>query len=74
MAALTKKQKSLMSKHGEHHSAKHMQDMNKSMQQGKSAGTSRSKEESTISDKSYSNMKAGFPKKKKKSLISKGQG
>ncbi len=52
MAALTKKQKSLMSKHGEHHSAKHMQDMNKS----------------------YSNMKAGFPKKKKKSLISKGQG
>lgn len=40
----------------------------------KSAGTSRSKEESTISDKSYSHMKAGFPKKKKKSLISKGQG
>jgi len=40
----------------------------------KSAGTSRSKEKSTITDKSYSNMKAGFPKKKKKSLISKGQG
>ena len=40
----------------------------------KAAGTSRSKEESTISDKSYSDMKAGFPKKKKKSLISKGQG
>jgi len=36
MASLTKKQKSLMSKHGEHHSPKHMQDMNKSMQQGKS--------------------------------------
>ena len=36
MASLTKKQKSLMSKHGEHHSAKHMQDMTKSMQTGKS--------------------------------------
>ena len=36
MASLTKKQKSLMSKHSEHHSAKHMQDMTKSMQQGKS--------------------------------------
>ena len=31
----------------------------------KKAGTSRSKSKSTISDKSYSNMKAGFPKKKK---------
>jgi hypothetical protein len=36
MASLTKKQKSLMSKHGKHHSSKHMQDMTKSMQQGKS--------------------------------------
>lgn len=32
----------------------------------KRAGTSRSKKKSTISDKSYANMKAGFPKKKKK--------
>ena len=40
----------------------------------KAKGISRSKEKSTISDKSYANMKAGFPKKKKKSLISKGQG
>ena len=32
----------------------------------KKAGTSRSKKNSTISDKAYANMKAGFPKKKKK--------
>ena len=32
----------------------------------KKAGTSRSKKNSTISDKAYNNMKAGFPKKKKK--------
>jgi hypothetical protein len=32
----------------------------------KKAGTSRSKSNSTISDKAYKNMKAGFPKKKKK--------
>ncbi len=32
----------------------------------KKAGTSRSKSKSTISKKSYDNMKAGFPKKKKK--------
>ena len=32
----------------------------------KKAGTSRSKKKSTISAKSYANMKAGFPKKKKK--------
>ena len=32
----------------------------------KKAGTSRSKKESTISDKAYANMKAGFPKKRKK--------
>ena len=31
----------------------------------KAAGTSRSKKKSTISDKSYASMKAGFPKKKK---------
>tara|TARA_R100000935_G_C2807958_1_gene153607 strand:+ start:548 stop:697 length:150 start_codon:yes stop_codon:yes gene_type:complete len=37
----------------------------------KKAGTSRSKAKSTISDKSYSNMKAGFPKKKKKTLLKK---
>lgn len=32
----------------------------------KKAGTSRPKSKSTISAKSYANMKAGFPKKKKK--------
>ena len=32
----------------------------------KKAGTSRSKKNSTISDKAYKNMLAGFPKKKKK--------
>mgnify|MGYP003648929986 CR=1 FL=1 len=31
----------------------------------KKAGTSRSKSKSTITKKSYSNMKKGFPKKKK---------
>ena len=35
----------------------------------KAAGTSRTKKKSTISDKSYANMKAGFPKKKKKSMM-----
>ena len=30
----------------------------------KKAGTSRPKSKSTISNKAYSNMKAGFPKKK----------
>jgi len=36
----------------------------------KKAGTSRSKAKSTISDKAYANMKAGFPKSKaKKSLM-----
>ena len=29
------------------------------------AGTSRSKKKSTISDKAYANMKAGFPNSKK---------
>ena len=32
----------------------------------KKAGTSRTKKKSTISAKSYANMKAGFPKKKRK--------
>ena len=32
----------------------------------KKAGTSRSKKNSTITPKAYKNMKAGFPKKKKK--------
>jgi hypothetical protein len=32
----------------------------------KAAGTSRTKKNSTISSKAYANMKAGFPKKKKK--------
>ena len=31
----------------------------------KKSGTSRSKKKSTISAKAYSNMKKGFPKKKK---------
>ena len=30
------------------------------------AGTSRSKSKSTVSAKAYANMKAGFPKKKRK--------
>lgn len=30
------------------------------------AGTSRPKSKSTVSDKAYANMKAGFPKKKSK--------
>ena len=32
----------------------------------KKKGTSRSKKKSTISKKAYANMKAGFPKKKRK--------
>ena len=32
----------------------------------KKKGISRSKKKSTITDKAYANMKAGFPKKKKK--------
>ena len=32
----------------------------------KKAGTSRPKSKSTVSAKSYANMKVGFPKKKKK--------
>ena len=44
------------------------------MNRKKAKGTSNPPSKSTISDKAYANMKAGFPKKKKKSLISKGQG
>ena len=41
------------------------------MNKRKAAGTSRSKKKSTVSNKSYANMKAGFPKKKKpKSVMS----
>jgi hypothetical protein len=36
----------------------------KNINKRKKAGTSRSKKNSTISKKSYANMKAGFPKKK----------
>jgi hypothetical protein len=35
----------------------------------KEAGTSRSKKDSTISPEAYRNMKAGFPKKKKKTIL-----
>ena len=38
------------------------------MNRRKKAGTSRSKKNSTITAKSYANMKAGFPKKKKSLL------
>jgi hypothetical protein len=38
----------------------------KNINKRKKAGTSRPKSKSTISSKAYSNMKAGFPKKKKK--------
>ena len=39
--------------------------------QKKKAGTSNTKAKSTISDKAYANMKAGFPKRKdrKKGLV-----
>ncbi len=38
----------------------------KNINKRKKAGTSRPKSKSTISKESYANMKAGFPKKKKK--------
>ena len=38
----------------------------KNINKKKAAGTSNSKKDSTISPKAYSNMKAGFPKKKAK--------
>ena len=34
----------------------------------KKSGSSRSKKKSTISAKAYANMKAGFPKKKKRKV------
>tara|TARA_R110000772_G_scaffold36306_1_gene86955 strand:- start:749 stop:865 length:117 start_codon:yes stop_codon:yes gene_type:complete len=36
------------------------------MNKRKKAGTSRTKKKSTITKAAYANMKAGFPKKKKK--------
>ena len=44
------------------------------MNKRKAAGTSRSKKNSTVSDKAYANMKAGFPKKEKKSRLVKSMG
>jgi len=38
----------------------------KNINKRKKAGTSRSKKDSTITPKAYANMKAGFPKKKRK--------
>jgi|TARA_R110001592_G_scaffold35175_2_gene119938 hypothetical protein len=38
----------------------------KNMNARKKAGTSRSKKKSTVSDKAYSDMQKGWPKKKKK--------
>ena len=38
----------------------------KNINKRKKAGTSKPKSKSTISDKAYANMKAGFPKRKKK--------
>jgi len=37
----------------------------KNMNARKKAGTSRTKKKSTVSDKAYKDMKAGWPKKKK---------
>jgi len=37
----------------------------KNMNAKKKAGTSRSKKNSTVSDKAYKDMQAGWPKKKK---------
>lgn len=39
----------------------------------KKAGTSRPKSKSTISDKSYADMKAGFPNSKKNKAKAKGK-
>mgnify|MGYP001389715337 FL=1 len=38
----------------------------KNINKRKKAGTSRSKKNTTISDKAYKDMQAGWPKKKKK--------
>ena len=40
--------------------------LNANINARKKKGISRSKKKSTISSKAYANMKAGFPKKKKK--------
>jgi len=42
------------------------------MNKRKKAGTSRPKSKSTVNDKAYADMKAGFPKKKKKSVMGRG--
>ena len=52
----TRRQKTLMAKRG----------LYANINARKKAGTSRSKKNSTITPKAYANMKAGFPKKKKK--------
>ncbi len=43
------------------------------MNKRKKSGTSRPKSKSTISDKSYANMKAGFPNSKKNKAKAKGK-
>jgi hypothetical protein len=45
----------------------------KNINKRKKAGTSRSKKDSTITPKAYANMKAGFPKKKRKKAYAGGQ-
>ena len=40
----------------------------------KKAGTSRTKKKSTISDKAYANMKAGFPKEEKERKLKRNSG
>jgi len=52
----TRRQETLMAKRG----------LYANINARKKAGTSRSKKNSTITPKAYANMKAGFPKKKKK--------
>lgn len=42
------------------------------MNKRKAAGTSRSKKDSTITDKAYKNMQAGFPNSKKNKAKKKG--
>ena len=43
------------------------------MNKRKRAGTSRPKSKSTITDKAYANMKAGFPNSKKNKAKTKGK-
>lgn len=45
----------------------------KNINKRKKAGTSRPKSKSTISDKSYADMKAGFPNSKKNQAKAKGK-